>query len=73
MNGGERTSLDRLDAVTLPADVGKVTECVGGYAGASVPDGKSESPNIPGRGGIVQLRSHEASSGPAGTMVAGYS
>ena len=73
MNGGERTSLDDLDAVMPPADLGTVVESGAGGAGAGVPDGNQESPNNPGRVGFVLLRSPEAANGPAGTMVNGYS
>ncbi len=73
MKGGERTSLDNLDAVTPPADLGTVEECGGGGTGAGVPDGNQESPNNPGRVGLVLLRSPEFANGPADTMVNGYS
>ena len=73
MNGGERTSLDSLEAVAPPADLGKVAECGGGHAEASVPDGRGDSPNTPGRGGFLLLRAREGSTRPAGTMVTGNS
>ncbi|MCY3874237.1 MAG: hypothetical protein OXF88_08090 [Rhodobacteraceae bacterium] len=73
MTGGERTSLDGLNAVTPLADPGTVVESGAGGAGAGVLDGNEESPNDPGRVGLVLLRSPEVAKGPAGTMVTGYS
>ncbi len=73
MTGGERTSLDRLDAVTPLADLGMVAGSRAGGAGSGVLDGNEESPNDPGRVGLVLLRSPEVAKGPAGTMVTGNS
>ena len=73
MTGGERTSLDSLDAFAPLADLGTVVESGAGGAGAGVPDMSANGPKIPGRGKLVLLRSPEVAKGPAGTMVTGYS
>lgn len=73
MNGGERTSLGGLDTVTPSADLGRVEEWGGEGAGARVPDRSANGPNLFGCGGFVLLRSPDASTIPAGTMVNEYS